>query len=375
MGDLSHGGAVSSGFQISPDGTHVVYHADQQTDNVVELYSVPLAGGTDAKLNGLLVDGGNVLFSSFEISPDSSRVVYQADQETDNVFELYSVPLSGGTAVKLNGQLISNGDVSNNFQISPDSSQVVYYADQETNLENELYTVPLMGGTAIKLNGQLVFGGFVSSYFQISPDSSRVVYRASQQTSNVSELYSVPLGGGTAVKLNGALVSGGNVLSDFQISPDSSHVVYRADQLTDNVFELFTAIDEPPEVAFEVSTSSAGEGETIMLIVTLSDAITAQTTVDYAVTGGNATSSDDFTLADGTLTFDPGVTTQTITVNIVQDTLNEPDETVKITLANPINGKLGLPANHTLTILDDDDPPVADDEPEALIFLPFVVRH
>ena len=55
----------------------------------LSLYSVPLGGPAAAgiKLNGALVALGDV--DNFAISPDSSRVVYLADQQTDNVFELY----------------------------------------------------------------------------------------------------------------------------------------------------------------------------------------------------------------------------------------------------------------------------------------------
>jgi hypothetical protein len=45
--------------------------------------------------------------------------------------------------------------------------------------------------------------------------------------------------------------------------------------------------------------------------------------VDYAVSGGTATGGGvDYTLASGTLTFNPGVTTQNISVAIVNDTLS-----------------------------------------------------
>ena len=55
--------------------------------------------------------GGYVL--NFLISPDSSRVVYWADQQTNNVYELYSVPLGGPAAagVKLNGAMVTGGYV------------------------------------------------------------------------------------------------------------------------------------------------------------------------------------------------------------------------------------------------------------------------
>lgn len=39
------------------------------------------------------------------ISPDEKYAVYSADQDADEVYELYSVRLSGGTPVKLNAPL------------------------------------------------------------------------------------------------------------------------------------------------------------------------------------------------------------------------------------------------------------------------------
>ncbi len=118
-------------FGISPDGRYAVYLADQDTDGVFELYSVRLGGGPPTRLNPLLPSGRGVY--SYRISPDSGRVVYLANQETASAFELFSVPIGGPAAagVKLNGALVSGGNVSNNFQLSPDSNRVVYVADQE----------------------------------------------------------------------------------------------------------------------------------------------------------------------------------------------------------------------------------------------------
>ena len=227
-------------FQVSPDGSRVVYVADQNTDGVFELFSVPTAGGTAVRLNPNLVNNGGVS-SVFQFSPDGSRVVYIADQNTDGVNELFSVPTAGGTAVRLNSNLVSGGDVFR-FEISPDSSRVVYQATQTNNVV-ELFSVPIADGTgtAVRLNSTLVTGGSLSS-FQISPDGSRVVYTADQNTDGVIELFSVPIGGGTAVRLNPNLVSGGDISfnPNFQISPDGSRVVYVADQITDGVNELFS---------------------------------------------------------------------------------------------------------------------------------------
>ena len=47
--------------------------------------------GVTAKLNGALTSGGDLC--NFTFSPDSRRVAYCADQDTDEVTELYSVEL------------------------------------------------------------------------------------------------------------------------------------------------------------------------------------------------------------------------------------------------------------------------------------------
>jgi len=115
---------------------------------------------------------------------------------------------------------------------------------------NLMALAPVYGNAAsYKLNGPLVTNGDVSSDFTISTDSSRVVYRADQETEGVFELYSVPIGGGSVTKLNDTLVSGGDVDQGFAISADSSRVVYLADQDTDEVFELYGSTIGSPSMA------------------------------------------------------------------------------------------------------------------------------
>jgi hypothetical protein len=115
----------------------VVYPAFQDAVGVIELYSVPIAGGRVVKLNGALGAGG-IVFPEFRISPDSSRVVYQANQNTLSKFELFGVPIAGGSVVKLNGELVTGGNVQR-VQLSPDGNRAVYLADQDTDGVSELY--------------------------------------------------------------------------------------------------------------------------------------------------------------------------------------------------------------------------------------------
>ena len=107
----------------------------------MEIYSVPSEGGTEVKLNGELVAGGDVSTHGLQFSPDGSRVLYHADQATNGIDEIYMVPSTGGTPVKLNGDLVVGGDVDDDgLQFSPDGTRVLYLADQDTDGVFEIFT-------------------------------------------------------------------------------------------------------------------------------------------------------------------------------------------------------------------------------------------
>lgn len=116
--------------------------------------------------------------------------------------------------------------------------------------------------------------------------------------------------------------------------------------------------DDSTSVEFSEASSSGPESESpASIAVGLLPALPDQTVmVDYAVTGGTATGDGvDYTLAAGTLTFSPGDTQENIEVLVVDDSINEQNETIIVTLSNPTNAIIGTNASHTYTIMDDDD--------------------
>ena len=128
-------------------------------------------------------------------------------------------------------------------------------------------------------------------------------------------------------------------------------------------FTLFTPGSATVEIAATVATAEGNTGfKPLTFAVTRSVDSTAFS-VDYAVTGGTATSGTDYTaLASGTLTFAvSGPLSQDITLDILGDTLIESNETVIITLSNlvQVTGAAALGnAIGTGTITNDDVVPV-----------------
>jgi hypothetical protein len=117
----------------------------------------------------------------------------------------------------------------------------------------------------------------------------------------------------------------------------------------------------PPEVRFSATTYSVDEGAGTATITVLLDGVSDRTVkVDYATSDGTARAGSDYTSANGTLSFDPGVTSQTFAVSIVDDGADEEDETIALTLSGPTHAVLGVPSQAVLAIIDDDTtPPVS----------------
>jgi chitinase len=107
-----------------------------------------------------------------------------------------------------------------------------------------------------------------------------------------------------------------------------------------------------------VTEGNAGSTTPAIFTVTLSAVSGRQVTVNYATANNTATAaSGDYTsVMTTTLAFPPGVTTRTIDVLVLGDTLYEAAETFRVNLSAATNSTLAT-SQGTGTILDDDTPP------------------
>jgi hypothetical protein len=117
------------------------------------------------------------------------------------------------------------------------------------------------------------------------------------------------------------------------------------------------------QLQFSSATYSVNEGGgSATISVRRTGGSDGSVSVNYATADGTATSGAscgsgvDFVKTSGTMTFANGVTDQSFTVPICQDTLIEQNETVSLTLSSPAGGATIGPGTATLTIIDDDAP-------------------
>ncbi|HNP34674.1 MAG TPA: hypothetical protein PKK10_02370, partial [Woeseiaceae bacterium] len=257
---LVPGGIVGIGSIFSPDGTQLAYAADQDVDGIFEMYLVTVAvPGVSTKLNPDFA-AFTQLKQGFSFSPDGNWLLYSADQDIDEVVELYAVDLANpGASTKVNPPFAGNTDMCRG-RFSPDSQKIVYCSDEDTDETLELFLVEIGAfGVSTKLNPPLVADGDIrSSDYRFSADSGSIFYRADQDVDEHRELFEVSLASpGVATRINDTMIALGDVFS-FELSPDGLSVAYRADSAVDTEIELFEVALSAPGMPTRVHPELVG---------------------------------------------------------------------------------------------------------------------
>ena len=136
-----------------------------------------------------------------------------------------------------------------------------------------------------------------------------------------------------------------NPSSNTKIGPNSTRILTVEDD------------DGLPTVSLVDTVSTANEGSSLVAI-TLQLGVESgnDVSVDYMVTGGNATAGTDYIALTGTATIPAGDLITTISFQPIDDDVLESPETVEITISNAVNGIIDTDLDvHTITIADNDD--------------------
>ncbi len=116
-----------------------------------------------------------------------------------------------------------------------------------------------------------------------------------------------------------------------------------------------TIKDDPIEVSIHDGTGTESSDELVMA-VRLNYGSTKVVSVQFAVTGGTATSDVDYEATQGLVVFETGSTEAQVRIPLIDDDLQEGNETIEVTLSNPTNTQIGQ-AMATGTVVDDETAP------------------
>lgn len=185
-GDWFGDKAAEDEWQITSDGSTLVY-SDESASGQYELYAIPVSGGTAVKISGALPAGGNV--TNFAITPDDSLVIYRADKAANERFELFSVPITGGTSTRLSAAMTSTADVHENW-LTSSAQHVLYLSDLGHPGYQRLYGASLIDGSITELTDPALPTWATVTEFATAGNGSRVIHTADAALSGQWTLFS-----------------------------------------------------------------------------------------------------------------------------------------------------------------------------------------
>lgn len=240
----THNG-VDPSFQISADGSKVVFVGDFTTLNKNDLYAVSsTTAGTQIQLSSTTASG-DFLFN-FIGTPDLSTVVFGRRNSTTSSFDLNRVSTTAsGTETTLAAGVATSS--IGPLWISSDGTRVVFRTENvglNHALKSSLVATP---GAPLTINSTFPTDEFPRKVVLVdTPSGPRVVFAGEMVTPGTMELFSAPIDStGNQIKLNTTPVAGGAVdnttLTQFEVTGDGSTVVFVGDLETDGVKSIYRA--------------------------------------------------------------------------------------------------------------------------------------
>ena len=307
-GSYHDSGSAAGNFTIS-------YYLS--TDNVFGDADDVLLGSQG--IGGAQVGSFNITSPNFTISQAGSFTIFAKLNSSNTVDEFSGTnDVSNGVAI----QTTTTTSTSPAFSINNVTVQ-----EGNSGTTNAVFTVtlssPLTASATVKyatVNGTATAG---SDY---TATSGTLTFSAGQTSKTITvairgdtlaepnETFTVQLNSPTKAVL-GTATGVGTILSDDGATPALS-------------------IGDTSVVNVTRGTTNA------TFTVSLSSALSTPVTVNFATVDGTAIAGTDYKSTSGQITFNPGQTSQTITVAVIGTTLSELAKTFQVTLTNPINATL-----------------------------------
>ena len=286
-----------------------------------------------------------------------------------------------------------------------DANGNVLYRSTNSGTDNEVITETLLAGTYyLRVESQAAgVNAHVVRYGVSAPDADRVTALQEQSGTAVNEAPTfgqqgytfalaenadgstdrVTLGTVAATDPEGTTLAyslaGGNESGSFEVDATSGELFYKGSgedfesgttrftltvrasdgsETADTTVTVdVTDVDDTPAIRVADAEATEDDDTEMVFRVTLESASTGTVTVNYATADGTATAGEDYTATSGTLTFAPGETEKTVSVAIIDDTVEDNGETFTLVLSDPSGGSLG-DTEATGTIFNTDPPAI-----------------
>jgi Tol biopolymer transport system component len=329
----------------SPSGGRFVFTSTRDVTST-NIFTMNADGSNQVRLTG---PGGANVEPSW--SPDGSKIAYVAAVGTGRALMTMNADGSGKS------QITGVVPFASAPAWSPNGTSIAFGMQSGTNLD--VYRINPNGTGLTRLT--TAAGNDDSPTW--SPDGNKLAFTTVRE--GQSKIYAMNADGSAQTRLTN------NSVPDFRPawSPDGNKIAFH--RAGGSVWDMYVmnadgsaqtkvsdtagsglAWQSIPKVS--VTGVSAVEGTSATVTVQLARPLAEPLTVTIATSSGSATSGADYQATSVTRTFAPQSTTVTVPVSLLEDTIDEQNETVGIS----VSGALIAPASGSVTIVDNDPPPV-----------------
>ncbi len=247
-------------FKRSPDARWVAYTADDGMSTASRLYLANSDGSGVTLLSGEF-NNADAEVLEFHWSPEGTRLIFLADGETANKYELYSVTADGAAAPTLISGSISPSlyDIrSPGF--SPDGRYVSYLVtDNNRAIGLNIHDTQVGGRDSTRVSQPALDSQFPAyadiARYAWSPDGSRLAYRADTKSDAQYEIFTVNPDG-TAHALGNGNSGGAVYIGDFGWSADGRYIGEAVRRLSDNSYVGLNVWDVEAQSGVRVADAS-----------------------------------------------------------------------------------------------------------------------
>ncbi len=243
-------GTVDYGpFDISADGTRVVFSADLAEAGRYDLYVVSVEGGEPTHVVAV---GADADVEKVRFSPDGSRIAFAADLDVDGQLDAYVVDAGAveGTPVRVSPpHMTPAGDLDvDDLVWSTDSQQLVMTGDFAQNDFHEMWIADVTAADpapAVLIDRDRIDSNGVGVKGVILPlrvDGGQVLFRSRLDADNLFKISVIDSDGQNEGLLpNSEIARVDDSIADVgtvTLSPDGTQVAFSADQVA-TIYDLW----------------------------------------------------------------------------------------------------------------------------------------
>jgi YD repeat-containing protein len=311
-------------------------------------YGPPSSGGT----SNASATSGDIIFDNSDTEWTSPLFYAVALHEIGHALGLDHVPQGNPTAVM-------NPTVNVNIGLQPDDISGIRYLYGIRPVAgsvsiNDVSIDEGTGGTKVLTFTVTRTGGSVAFSINYATVSSTASSGSDYVATSGTLSFASGINAQTiSVTINGDAAAEANELFFVNLSDATNGVT-----ISDGQGEGTIINDDTLTGSIAIGDASVVEGNAGTKVLTFTVTRTGGTApfnVNYATSGGTATTADgDYVAASGTLSFGTGATTQSVSVTINGDTRFEANETFSVVLSGATNGASISDGQGTGTITNDD---------------------